>query len=108
MLDRLQEMEDESAKLSNTPAAIVFDHIVTERIREPEGWKEEFGLYRGQAFGLGHSIDQLSLLRPRIKHPKVKNLYRVGASTRPGNGVPLVMVGARLTSEAVLRDVKSK
>lgn len=26
----------------------------------------------------------------------IKGLYHVGASNRPGNGVPLVMVGARL------------
>jgi hypothetical protein len=32
-------------------------------------------------------------------------LFRAGASTRPGNGVPLVMIGARLTSEAILRDL---
>jgi len=80
-------------------------HIVAESYRSPEVWNRDFGLFRGSAFGLAHSIDQLSFLRPRIRHPHIKALYRVGASSRPGNGVPLVMIGARLTAEKVLRDI---
>lgn len=110
VLQRLQEMEDASEKELNNKDNIINinDYLVTESIREPTGWREEFGLYRGSAFGLAHSIDQLNLLRPRLKHPRISNLYRVGASTRPGNGVPLVMIGARLTSEAILRDINKK
>ena len=48
----------------------------------------------------------MCLCRPRIKHPNLDNVYRVGASIRPGNGVPLVMIGARLAAEQVLRDVQ--
>ena len=110
VLQRLQEMEDASEDQLNNKENIIniIDHLVIESIREPTGWREEFGLYRGSAFGLAHSIDQLNLLRPRLKHPRISNLYRVGASTRPGNGVPLVMIGARLTSEAILRDIDKK
>ena len=79
--------------------------IVAERYVSPRNWQADLGLYRGSAFGLAHNLFQLSVLRPRIRHPKIHNLYRVGASTRPGNGVPLVMVGARLTAEAVVRDI---
>ena len=46
--------------------------------------------------------------RPRIKHPRMKNVYRVGASIRPGNGVPLVMIGARLVAEQVLKDIQQE
>lgn len=72
VLNRLQIMEN---KISDTPVCIL-NHIVMERIREPEGWRRDFGLFRGSAFGLAHSIDQLSLLRPRLRHPKIKNLFR--------------------------------
>jgi hypothetical protein len=107
VLDKLQAMENAAAS-APVPAVAIEDHIVAERAREPAEWKAQFGLFRGSAFGLAHNLDQLSILRPRIRHPSLKNLYRVGASTRPGNGVPLVMVGARLTAEAVLRDVQQK
>lgn len=33
---------------------------------------------------------------------QVKGLYFVGASTRPGNGVPLAMISAKLTAEKIL------
>lgn len=72
VLNRLQVMED---KMSDAPVCIV-KHIVMERIREPEGWRRDFGLFRGSAFGLAHSINQLSVLRPRLRHPKIKNLFR--------------------------------
>jgi phytoene dehydrogenase-like protein len=52
------------------------------------------------------TIQQLSALRPRIRHPHSRNLYRVGASTRPGNGVPLVMIGAKLTADVVVKDMQ--
>jgi phytoene desaturase (3,4-didehydrolycopene-forming) len=81
IIDRLQEMEDSFAtaiRISDTEhkPVIVADHIVAENIREPEGWRREFGLYRGSAFGLAHSIDQLNILRPRLRHPLIKNLFR--------------------------------
>lgn len=79
-------------------------NIVCESIRSPLSWKRDFNLFRGSAFGLAHCLSQLSLFRPRLRHPRIRNLFRVGASTRPGNGVPLVMVSGRLTSDTMLTD----
>ena len=70
--------------------------VCSEEISSPADWRARFGLYRGQVFGLAHSLPQLSFLRARFQSSRFRNLFRVGASTRPGNGVPLVMVGARL------------
>lgn len=131
VIERLQEMEDKYVDNVNNgnnghigrsgsggsggsgvstviKSKSVADHIVGEHIRSPEQWRTEYGLHRGSAFGLAHSIDQLYLLRPRLRHPTIHNLYRVGSSTRPGNGVPLVMIGARLTSEAVIRGIEDR
>ena len=57
-------------------------------------------------FGIDHSMSQLALFRPQIRHKNIKDIYRVGASTRPGNGVPSVMIGARLSAQAILEDIK--
>ena len=61
-----------------------------------------YGLQHGAAFGLSHGLDQLAAFRPAPKDAAVQGLYFAGASTRPGNGVPLVMIGAGLTTERVL------
>lgn len=81
------------------------EHIVQEQVREPAEWQQLYGLEHGAAFGLSHGLNQLALFRPGCVDPQgPKGLYFVGASSRPGNGVPLVMLGARLASERVLAD----
>jgi len=64
-----------------------------------------YGLAHGAAFGLSHGLDQLAILRPAAAEPALPGFYHVGASARPGNGVPLVMIGARLAAERILRDL---
>ncbi|KAJ1479815.1 hypothetical protein T484DRAFT_1812939 [Baffinella frigidus] len=56
----------------------------------------------GAAFGLSHRLSQLVIFRPPNRDPKVGNLFFVGASTTPGNGVPLVLASARMTAAHIL------
>uniref|UniRef100_A0A6U4CWI0 Amine oxidase domain-containing protein n=1 Tax=Phaeomonas parva TaxID=124430 RepID=A0A6U4CWI0_9STRA len=79
-------------------------HIVGEQVRTPADWGKLYNMNRGAVFGLSCKISQLSFLRPSPRHPNIDNLYFVGASTRPGNGVPLVMTGARLLHERIMRE----
>lgn len=43
--------------------------------------------------------------RPANRDKRVAGLYFVGASTRPGNGVPLCFISAKLTAQRVLKDL---
>ena len=81
--------------------------IQRELVIDPSQWQEKYGVTHGAAFGLSHSLDQLSLFRPGNKDDNIRGLYFVGASTIPGNGVPLCFIGARLTAERILRDYSS-
>lgn len=76
--------------------------IVEERVRTPLEWRDKYNLRRGAVFGLSHNLGQLSYLRPGRVHSSVAGLHWVGASTRPGNGVPLVLIGAMKTAEEVM------
>ncbi|KAG1658209.1 hypothetical protein FOA52_008232 [Chlamydomonas sp. UWO 241] len=78
--------------------------ILKEMLIEPEGWAARYGLEHGAAFGLSHGLNQLAAFRPSPQDTQVSGLYFVGASTRPGNGVPLVMIGADLTVKRILAD----
>ena len=80
-------------------------HIVGEEVRTPLEWRDLYSLRRGAVFGLAHSLTQLSLLRPARRHAGVRGLHWAGASTRPGNGVPLVLLGAELTASEALEDL---
>lgn len=78
--------------------------IEQELVIDPVEWERRYGLRHGAAFGLSHGLNQLSLFRPGNKESKVQGLYFVGASTRPGNGVPLCFIGAKLTANRILKD----
>jgi phytoene desaturase len=45
------------------------------------------------------------IFRPANRHRSLPNLYFVGASTQPGGGVPMVLLGARLVAERVAAEV---
>ncbi|CAN5664419.1 hypothetical protein BH24ACT21_BH24ACT21_13550 [soil metagenome] len=81
------------------------DHIVYEKVRTPEDWLTDYNLEEGAAFGIGHGIFQVGYFRPPMVSQNIDNLYFVGASTRPGTGVPLVTIGAELVAGRIGREV---
>lgn len=83
---------------------ITAESILQETVTTPSQWQQQFGLTHGAAFGLSHGLNQLAVFRPSIKDRKVQGLYFVGASTRPGNGVPLCMISAALAEERIGKD----
>lgn len=81
--------------------------ISHETVKTPREWLSDYNLEEGAAFGLGHGIFQVGYFRPPIASPTVGGMYFVGASTRPGTGVPLVVIGAKLAAERIEREVVS-
>jgi phytoene dehydrogenase-like protein len=78
-------------------------HIKFEKAYNPEIWQNMFNLSRGATFGsLNHNLLQMGYFRPHNQHPRYKNLFFAGGSTHPGNGVPLTLISARLTSQRVI------
>ena len=79
--------------------------VVFEKVRTPLDWRADYNLEEGAAFGIGHGILQVGYFRPPMVSKGVNRLYFVGASTRPGTGVPLVTIGARLVADRIGREV---
>ena len=80
------------------------DRVVHESVRTPRDWRDEYNLEEGAAFGIGHGILQVGYFRPPMVSKAIGGLYFVGASTRPGTGVPLVTIGARLVADRIGRE----
>jgi phytoene desaturase len=79
------------------------DHIVCEVCYTPESWQNACNITRGSVFGsVAHNILQMGWFRPHNRHSRYRNLYFVGGSTHPGNGIPNVLISAKLTSERIL------
>jgi phytoene desaturase len=81
------------------------EHIKFEICYTPVAWKSIYNVSHGSVFGsIGHNIMQMGYFRPHNRHDRYHNLYFVGGSTHPGNGVPLVLLSAKLTSERILKE----
>jgi phytoene desaturase len=80
------------------------NNILTKKIMTPVDWMNKFNLYKGSGLGLAHGMDQVGGFRPANKDEELNNLYYVGASTIPGTGLPMVVIGSRLVTERILKD----
>jgi phytoene desaturase len=79
------------------------EHIKFEICYTPDNWENVCNISRGSVFGsLSHDLLQMGYFRPHNQHSKYKNLFFVGGSTHPGNGIPNILISAKLTSERIL------
>ncbi|HSL42912.1 MAG TPA: phytoene desaturase family protein [Anaerolineales bacterium] len=81
------------------------EHIKFEVNYTPLSWRKRYNLMKGSTHGLCHNLTQLAYFRPSNKHARYQNLYFVGASTRPGTGLPTAMVSGRLAAERIVDDL---
>ena len=77
---------------------------ISQTIYAPDDWENMFNLYQGSGLGLAHGLNQVAALRPKNKDEEFNNLYYVGASTVPGTGLPIVVIGSKLVTERILKD----
>ncbi|GME65441.1 phytoene dehydrogenase [Neofusicoccum parvum] len=75
-----------------------------ERVNDPAAWRDAFNLDRGAILGLSHDFFNVLSFRPKTRHPSIRGLYFVGASTHPGTGVPICLAGSKVTVEQVVGD----
>jgi phytoene desaturase len=81
------------------------EHIKFESCFTPHTWKSKYNIVDGAAFGsISHGFTQVGYLRPKNRHRRYRNLYFAGGSTHPGNGLPLVLLSAQLTTERILKE----
>lgn len=83
------------------------DHIKFEMCHTPESWLTACNITKGSVFGsLGHNIMQMGWFRPHNRHDRYQNLYFAGGSTHPGNGIPNVLMSAKLVAERIILENK--
>ena len=82
-------------------------HIKFEVSYTPNTYDTLFNITRGAVFGsLSHDLMQMGYMRPHNQHSKYKNLFFVGGSTHPGNGVPMVLLSAKHVTEKIEKYTK--
>ena len=92
-------------KLSTIGIDDLEEHLKFEINFTPLTWQKRYNLEKGSTHGLCHNLTQLAYFRPDFRHPRIHNLYFVGASTRPGTGMPTAMVSGRLSAQRIMDDL---
>lgn len=75
--------------------------IAVEHAWTPAEWGRRFGLHDGSAFGAAHTLFQVGPFRNRNYSRDIQGLYYVGAGTTPGTGMPMVVLGGKMTAERI-------
>ncbi len=78
------------------------DHIEVEKMLTPMGWQEDYSVYQGATFNLGHQLTQMMVFRPHNKFEELENCWLVGGGTHPGSGLPTILESARITANGIL------
>ncbi len=82
------------------------EHLKFETSFNPLSWRKRYNLVKGSTHGLCHNLTQLAYFRPDNRHERYDNVYFVGASTRPGTGMPTAMISARLVSRRIMEELE--
>lgn len=78
------------------------DHIVYKRSFCVADFKKDYNAFKGNAYGLANTLRQTAILKPRMKHKKIKNLYYTGQLTVPGPGVPPSIVSGEVVAKHII------
>ena len=80
----------------------ISDRIVYKRFFQPKEFVSDYHAYKGNAYGLANTLRQTHLLKPRIKHKKISNLYFTGQLTVPGPGVPPSIMSGEIVANQII------
>lgn len=86
----------------------VQEHIKFEVNFTPLSWRKRYNLVKGSTHGLCHNLTQMGYFRPDYRHSRYHNLYFVGASTRPGTGMPTTMLSGRQSAKRIIDDLEAQ
>ncbi|MCK9896941.1 phytoene desaturase family protein [Frankia sp. AgB32] len=75
--------------------------IEVERVTTPADWRAR-GMAAGAPFAAAHTLRQTGPFRPANLAPGLANVVFAGSGTRPGVGVPMVLISGRLAAERIL------
>jgi phytoene desaturase len=81
------------------------DNIVYKRSFGVTDFVNDYGAYKGNAYGLANTLLQTAILKPKCVNKKVKNLFYTGQLTVPGPGVPPSLISGELVATLVHKEL---
>ena len=103
-IDSIQRLEHEVFERLNSEVGFELKNVRHIKRRGPADWKRELNLEFGAAFGISHDLCQSAFMRPQNRSKTNPRLFFVGASTVPGNGLPMVLISAELVEQRLIQE----
>jgi phytoene desaturase len=101
--ERVIDDLEQAHGLSGLSGSIRAEHRWT-----PLDFAQRFGAVAGNGFSVEPTLNQSALGRPFNRVGGVDGVYRVGAGTHPGAGIPGVLLGAGITAGLVAADTAGR
>jgi phytoene desaturase len=79
----------------------LLERVVVRHEYSVKDFISDYNAFKGTALGLAHTLGQTAIFRPNNIHPKIKNMYYVGAGTNPGIGMPICLISAELAYKRI-------
>ena len=93
MMDRLENYVEEDIR-----SAIIYkkSYCVSNFIAD-------YNAYKGNAYGLANTLFQTAIFKPKLRSPKVDNLFFAGQLTVPGPGVPPSIISGQVAASELIK-----
>lgn len=88
VMNRLEDFTDTDIRSS----------VVYKRSFAHSDFQNDYNAYKGNAYGLANTLRQTAFLKPKMRSPKVSNLYFAGQLTTPGPGVPPSLISGQVAA----------
>jgi phytoene desaturase len=95
IIDRFEKRLDTSIK----------ENIVYYKSYAVADFKQDYGAFKGNAYGLANTLLQTAILKPSAKSKKVKNLFYTGQLTVPGPGVPPSLISGEVIATLINQNI---
>ncbi|MFM2387189.1 MAG: phytoene desaturase [Bacteroidota bacterium] len=79
----------------------ISDCITSYTSYSVENFKEDYGAFKGNAYGLANTLLQTAILKPSLRSKKISNLFYTGQLTVPGPGVPPSLISGEVVANFV-------
>ena len=100
-----EELADTYLEQINTTTGVdLKSRTVSRTLFGPDDFASKFNAWQSTMLGPSHKLLQSAFFRTANKSKKVAGLYYVGASTVPGVGVPMCLIGAELVHARITKE----
>jgi phytoene desaturase len=90
------------ANLEQTTGQEIGKYVEVKRSFAITDFMERYNAYKGNAFGLAHTLFQTAIFRPQYKSRKIPGLYYTGQFTIPGVGLPIAVISGKIVAERII------